>query len=471
MPESKKGKILIAVLLALDIVLSAAVGAMYLTIRNLEQSLSQQAEETIPQPSAPHQDVLNPIVGRTTLSATGDILLAQPILDACLAGEDTYDFEPLFRNLAPYVHKAGIASVNLVTTLAGDGTDYSGLPKYNSPDAIVSTLASTGFDAVLTANSHCYEAGLKGVVRTAETIRHAYMAPVGTTYDLTKPTWKILESDGIQIGMACYTVETDDSYPAMPSINGQLFDRESIPYVDTYNPDNLDAFLEEAGEKLQMMRQSGADVTIMFMHWGTEFSLNPSSEQLTLAQSLCDMGYDVILGTHPHVIQPVSELTSRVNPSHKSVVCYSLGNALSNQRKGYGKPLTTAHTEDGVLLTLSFAKYADGRVLTESVNALPYWVNLHSESDPATYTIIPLDENKLGGLKEEYGLSPENTALAMDSYDRTMAILSPGLDTVNVQLQTALYNRAFSAPTEPAPEIPEEEAVEETAEEAPVAKG
>lgn len=440
----KKSRTLLIVLAAVTAVLALLTAGMFLTLRKLQADIALQS--TLPE--APQRtDVLtNPAVSTVTLSATGDILLAQPILDYCLMEDGSYNFTHIFRYLAPYSRAAGISTIDLVTTLGGPKTDgYTGLPKYNSPDSIVKALADAGFDAVLTANSHCYEDGLNGVKRTAETLRKSYLFPIGTTHDKDKPTWKILEANGIKVGLMCYTFESDDSYPAMPSINGKLFDRESIAYVDTFSSDNHDGFLIEAEERLALMKQAGAEVCVVFMHWGEEFSMEPTGEQKLLAQRLCNMGFDVILGTHPHVIQPIHELTSEDNPNHHAIVCYSLGNAVSNQRQGYGKPLTTAHTEDGMLLNLTFAKYADGSVYTEGVSALPYWVNMRSESEPATYTIIPLDGANRANWAADYGLSKDNLKQAESSYERTMAILSPAITIINTRLQNAAHNRAYTA--------------------------
>ena len=441
----KKSRTLLIVLAAVTAVLGVLTAGMLLTLRKLEADIALRS----PMPEAPQRtDVLtNPAVSTVTLSATGDILLAEPILDYCRMEDESYNFSHIFRYLAPYSRAAGISTINLVTTLGGPKTEgYTGLPKYNSPDSIVKALADAGFDAVLTANSHCYEDGLAGVKRTAETLRKSYLFPIGTTHDKDKPTWKILESGGINVGLMCYTFETDDSYPAMPSINGHLFDRESITHVDTFSYDDLDSFLIEAEERLALMKQAGAEVCVIFMHWGDEFSLDPTETQKWLSQRLCNMGFDVILGTHPHVIQSIHELTAEDNPNHHAIVCYSLGNAVSNQRQGYGKPLTTAHTEDGMLLNLTFAKYADGSVYTESVSALPYWVNMRSESEPATYTIVPLDSANRANWAADFGLSKDSLRQAESSYERTMAILNPAISTINTRLQNAAHSRAYTSP-------------------------
>lgn len=445
MPKSKSAKVFVILLCLLNLILGSTLGVMYARIRELEALVARMEQSAV---SAEVPTLVNPVVASVTLSTAGDILPAQPILDACRDENGDYDFSPFFRYVTPYIQKANISAVNLVTTLAGQGTDYSGLPKYNTPDSIVETLKGTGFDAVLTANSHCYDAGLKGVKRTAETLRHAYMAPIGTTYDKEKPTWKVLEAKGIKIGLTCYAQESNDSYPKMPSLNGLLFDNESISFVDTFHPDTAEKFLAEAAERLQLMRQSGAEITVLYMNWGTEFARSPDVSQMSLAQSLCNLGFDVIIGSSTHTVQPMVELTSQSNADHKTLVCYSLGNFLSNQRRGFGIKSSSpedAPTEDGLVLSLTFIKHADGSVYPHAVSALPCWVNLHSETQPDTYTILPLDGERRASWASDYGLSPEIAQKAAESYNRTMSVLNPALEEINSRLRDAAYRRAYGA--------------------------
>ena len=136
------------------------------------------------------------------------------------------------------------------------------------------------------------------------------------------------------------------------------------------------------------MKQDGAEVIVVYMHWGNEYRLTTTQTQRTMAQKLCDLGVDVIVGAHPHVVEPVDLLTSTV--SGKNTLCvYSMGNAISNQRvEEPSITMKSGHTEDGMLFSFTVTKYSDGSVRLTDAAVLPTWVHLYSK----TYQIIPLDK-------------------------------------------------------------------------------
>ncbi len=146
-----------------------------------------------------------------------------------------------------------------------------------------------------------------------------------------------------------------------------------------------------------------------------------------IAQKMCDMGVDVIVGGHPHVVEPMELLTSSSDSRHKTAVIYSLGNAVSNQRRDL-MTLNTGHTEDGALFTVTFEKYADGGVYVADVNVMPTWVNLHSVDEKQEYNIVPLEDARRTEWQNLYGLDAAALANAVASYDRTMNIVGPGLE-------------------------------------------
>ena len=140
---------------------------------------------------------------------------------------------------------------------------------------------------------------------------------------------------------------------------------------------------------------------------------------------MCDLGVDVIVGGHPHVIQPIEILTSSV--SGKTTVCaYSVGNELSNQRIAY-MDLKTGHTEDGMILQTTFGKTADGKVLVTDVDVLPTWVHTYKEGNKTYYDIIPLDTTKDFTKSFNLSASASGATNAQKSYDRTMALVGDGL--------------------------------------------
>mgnify|MGYP004513198653 CR=1 FL=1 len=187
------------------------------------------------------------------------------------------------------------------------------------------------------------------------------------------------------------------------------------------------------------MRQQGAEAIVLYIHWGQEYKLEPNSYQTAMAQRLCDLGVDVIIGGHPHVVEPVALLESTVDPNHRTVCLYSMGNAVSNQRLGKLKSITTAHTEDGVLFSISFSKYSDGTVYLEDASLIPTWVRAIDANgntvvrDSATirrYEILPLDDSRRSQWQEQFGIDDSTLAQCTDSWQRTMDITGAGLNQV-----------------------------------------
>ena len=137
---------------------------------------------------------------------------------------------------------------------------------------------------------------------------------------------------------------------------------------------------------------------------------------------------DVIAGSHPHVVQPVDLLTSTVDPAHKTLCLYSAGNFLSNQRAD-NISLTTGHSEDGVLFNFSLTKYNDGSVRVSAVSLLPTWVLVKGSDENRDFYILPLHQAVVD-WQNNYNLSDEELSGAKNSYNRTMALVTPGLNTI-----------------------------------------
>jgi hypothetical protein len=148
----------------------------------------------------------------------------------------------------------------------------------------------------------------------------------------------------------------------------------------------------------------------------------------------------VIIGGHAHVVQPMDLLTSTVDPEHKTVCIYSLGNAVSNQRRELMN-LNTGHTEDGMLFSVTFSKYSDGTVYVHTADILPTWVNMHTTNGTKEYNILPLDKETMGDWQTLYGLSDGLYNHALKSYERTMAIVGDGLTECQSYYATAKQQR------------------------------
>lgn len=373
--------------------------------------------------------------GTFTLTATGDMLMHLPVINAAATGSG-YDFSAVFTYIKSYVQEADYAACNLETTLAGtdNGYSYSGYPQFNCPDSLIDGIKGAGFDMVLTANNHSYDTRTIGLTRTPQIIAERELAYLGTQATAEEPDYQLVTQNGITLGLMCYTYE-DNADPSLVAPNGHLMTDADAPLISTFNYNCLDLFYTEIQTALSQMEQQGADASVLFIHWGDEYQLKQNAKQSEIAQKLCDLGVDVIIGGHPHVVQPVDLLESTVDPTHKTVCLYSMGNAVSNQRLGNLSNVSTAHTEDGVLFSVTFSRYSDGTVILESADLLPTWVMLGTI--PATgkwgYTILPLDD-EVTDWKTLFPVSDSMIQKAKDSYDRTMAIVGEGMTEVDTWL-------------------------------------
>ena len=379
-------------------------------------------------------------VGTFTLSSVGDVLIHSNVYNAAKTGSG-YDFSQNFRFLEDYITSADYAAGNLETTLAGedfvhgDGTvGYYGYPHFNCPDEIIDGMKDAGFDMILTANNHSYDTRSVGFHRTMQTIADRGLAFLGTQADAEDPDYILVERNGITLGLMCYTYE-DDADPDVKAPNGIPLNKADTPLMNTFNYQCLPEFYEEIEETMAEMESLGAEATVLYIHWGYEYHLKQNSTQSKMAQALCDLGIDVIIGGHPHVVQPVELLTSTTDESHKTVCLYSMGNAVSNQRLGLISSIDTAHTEDGVLFSVTFSKYSDGTVILESADALPTWVFLGTS--PITgeweYNIMPLDDS-VSDWYAQLQLTDSMYKNCKASYDRTMAIVGSGMEEVDAYL-------------------------------------
>jgi len=317
---------------------------------------------------------------------------------------------------------------------------------------------------LLTANNHAGDTMAAGIARTVEQVRSKGLATLGTQLSGEEDKFAIVDINGIKVGMVCYTYAY--SYDGTKfSLNGltPIPDTGTVNFFMNNNPDKLYAAAEQ---HMADMKAAGAEATMMFIHWGIEYNTTENATQNKIAQKLCDLGYDVIVGGHPHVVQPVELLTSQTDENHKTICIYSLGNAVSNQRTGISDLFPAGYTEDGAMFTVTFEKYSDGKVYVAGTDVIPTWVNMHNNKGSKEYNILPLEPEKEDQWKELFELTDANLSACQRSYLRTMGIVERGLVECQTYLEQAkldredyYYNLAFF------PESLTEEAPAETTEE------
>ncbi len=440
---------ILAIILVLAAVISA-LGIWYLnsqknpadpttpTKDSAETTAAPEATALPPETTtAPTETQPEPVyhVSSATVAVTGDLLMHIPVINSHWENGG-YDFSRAFQFLDAYAAAADYAIANLETTLGGPSHKYSGFPCFNSPDEIVDGVVGAGFDMLLTANNHSYDTHHAGMLRTLKVIEERGLATLGTYSSADGPQYVVQEINGIRIGMVCYTYETNDGNPDRTSLNGLLLDNAAAQCINSFDYQQLNKFYEEMAEHIRNMEDEGAEAIMLFIHWGEEYAQSPSSSQETIAQKMCDLGVDVIVGGHPHVVQPMDLLTSTEDPDHKTVCIYSLGNALSNQNRYNISSTPEGHCEDGMLFSVTFSKYSNGMVVLEGTDVLPTWVNTHNDK-PRKYNILPLDNDTREQWKELYAISDQILGYAEDSYNRTMALVGEGLEKCQQYLEAA----------------------------------
>ena len=434
--------VLIAVLFVADvIVIGLCLKTPGSAKTNQKPSTSQGDSDTssstdgteVPTEEAPQ------LVSTATVLSTGDILMHGKVINSGKQDDGSYNFDSIFQYVKSYSQAADFSVANLETTLCGtdNGYAYAGNPKFNCPDAIVDSLKGAGFDMLLTANNHADDTSLVGYKRTLNVVREKGLDTLGTYLSADEQKWTIEEVNGIKIGMVCYTYSDGFSQNGYPLLNYNEVGENGILNYFTY--DKLPEFYTQLQGYLDEMKAAGAEATVVYLHWGEEYKWKtgegPNANQTAMAQKLCDMGVDVIVGGHPHVVQPVDLLQSGTDAEHKTIVLYSMGNAVSNQRKEeMQQSEPTGHTEDGVLFCVTFAKYSDGSVCVDSAELIPIWVNMHANSGVTEYNILPLEESTAAQWQAQFGLTDTQLANAKASFDRTQALTLTGMEKVQSYL-------------------------------------
>lgn len=266
----------------------------------------------------PEQAVVKeePVIDETiSIYVLGDNLLHMPVIASGLQEDGSYDFSHIFVNLQPEIKNADMAVIGQETIYGGDELGYSGYPQFNSPTDMGRTLVKEGFDTILHASNHVLDKGGSGVENTLafwEEYPEINVLGINRSEE-EKQKVDIVEVKGAKLALLNYTYGTNGlSVPSGKEYLVNYIDEEKIEADAAYSEEN-------------------ADFTIAFMHWGTEYSSKPDEAQKTLALKMCEWGVDLIVGSHPHVIEPVEWVESE--NGNKMLVYYSLGNFVSRQVK------------------------------------------------------------------------------------------------------------------------------------------
>jgi hypothetical protein len=292
-----------------------------------------------------------------TIVAGGDVLLHSQLQreGRRLAGGAGYDFGPLFAPIAPIVAGADLALCHLETPLSADDGALSSYPVFNVPNELADALAGAGFDGCSTASNHSLDRGAPGIDATLAHLDRVGLGHAGTARSPEEAVAvRTYRAGGATVAHLSYTYGFNGfRTPAGEPWRANLIDTQHI--------------LADAAAA----RAAGADLVVVSLHWGVEYTVAPTSAQRDLAPVLlASPDVDVILGHHAHVVQPVERIGDEY-------VVYGMGNLLSGQVR--------ERTRDGVVVTLHVAERPTGGFIVESVDVTPTWV------EPGSYRIVPAE--------------------------------------------------------------------------------
>jgi len=353
----------------------------------------------------------NPIAGEKTevtiwedsvltaeLCFVGDLMCHSTQFNYAKIGVDTFDFTGVYREVKQYLSAADLTLGNLETVIAGKNKGYSGYPYFNAPDDYIYALKDAGFDLLITANNHALDQGWEGVERTIEVINEYKIHRTGTYLSQDdRDSIRIFQINSIKIAILAYSENTN----GLPIPKGKNF------VINLIDEELIKRDIDKAREK-------NVDVVLVHLHYGPEYNREPSEYQKEIVNKIIELGADIIIGGHPHVVQPVDFFKTNNTKLDSGFVAYSLGNFISNQRWRY--------SDAGIILNIEISK----NILTDSiyiseVNYLPTWVFRGQTDFGREYIILPSHNSDDSTY---YYLTDQDKKLMKEAFSDTKEIIN-----------------------------------------------
>lgn len=336
-----------------------------------------------------------------TISAVGDIMCHSVQFDYARVSEDSFDFNPVFRKVSEHLSKSDFTFGNLETIFAGKNSKFTGYPRFNSPSELLDALKNSGFDLLTTSNNHSLDRGEVGILRTINELNKRSINYNGTYVSQSdRDSIRIFNIKGVTIAFLAYSYGT----------NGN-----PIPKGKSYLINLID--FEIIRRDIQSAKSKNPDIVLVHYHFGEEYQKEPNDYQKAVVDSTIKMGADIIIGGHPHVLQPVKFIKSENSVFDSVFVAYSLGNFISNQQWRY--------SDAGGILTLHISKNIyDKSTKISYIEFIPTWVFKGNTGSKNEYLILPsifsvndssinyLDKSHLEKMKE----SVSNTKEVISKY-------------------------------------------------------
>lgn len=300
--------VLIPVILAVIVVVALVISG------NITKN-KDEVKPTITASQAPETEATTQANSKVTIVAVGDNLIHNTLIDAGKRDDGTRDYSSFYENINQYTQGADIAVINQETMLGGSSFEYAGYPCFNTPWEVGEAAINAGFDIFTCATNHSLDVQkYSGIQKECEFFKkHPEVLHVGTNEtEEDYNTINYYEKNGIKFAILNYTYGT----------NGITLPSDKTWCVNMLQKEKVTADIKQA--------RANADVVVVFPHWGTENSHQINSEQREYVKLFSELGVDIVIGTHPHVLQPVEWVTNEAT-GKKMLVYYSIGNFISHQ--------------------------------------------------------------------------------------------------------------------------------------------
>lgn len=318
-----------------------------------------------------------PEIKTAKIAVTGDIMVhSYQYEEAYDSTTGTYDFMHNFTDVQKYFEAADYAIGNFETVTAGEDVGISDYPCFNTPDSFLDSLKYSGIDFVTTANNHCMDKGTDGLLRTIEMLDQYGFDHTGTySSQEERDTVFVKDINGIKFAFLSYTYGTN-GIPVKNSYNVNLMDRELIK------------------SDIEKAKELNPDFIVVLPHMGNEYETYVRDVFVDWADFMFECGADIILASHPHVLQPmeVRELTKDDGTTRNGYIIYSLGNFISSQ--------TTPPRNAGIIVNLDFEKVDNNPAEITRVSFIPIWTQFRNAQDVnhfmvrSVYEMITLPESE-----------------------------------------------------------------------------
>jgi len=311
--------------------------------------------------------------GKAVIRAVGDVIITEPMLKfAYDKQKKRYDFTRAFSMIGDSLSMADFTIANVEGPMGGKGKrGFKGYPTFNTPPKLLDALKAAGVDMLTLANNHSLDTGFDGLVATVKNVDKAGLMSIGayrSKADYRAP--KVVEINGIRVGFTNYTDNLNRKEKYAPKAALQY----GVRHIKHSNIKN----------DISALRKAGAEFVVVFMHWGREYLTKPPDNVKKMAKKLTAAGADLIIGGHPHSVQPFAYVTAKDNKGNKrrALVMYSLGNFLTHQR---GRD-----HDSGVIFEFTLERNAKEKIEITGARYVPVWVWLISKNGVEDCRVLPV---------------------------------------------------------------------------------